>query len=197
MNIFYVILLYLCGSIPFSYLLPFYTKGIDIRKVGSGNIGATNVLRGAGKRLGIVCLILDSLKAYIPLMLLRYVFIPNDPHMSIWFAIAAMASVIGHDYSIFMKFAGGKGVSSSMGVFFAVNPVSGIVFFTLGITIAFTTRIMSLASIVAMSVTTVCIFFLEKDPAFWILYIAMTLFSIYRHKGNLKRLAKGNENKFM
>ncbi|MFW6262703.1 MAG: glycerol-3-phosphate 1-O-acyltransferase PlsY, partial [Thermotogota bacterium] len=181
----------------FSYLIPFYTKGIDIRKVGSGNIGATNVMRGAGKRLGIICLILDSLKAYIPLMLLRYVFIPDDPYMTVWFAVAAMAAVIGHDYSVFIKFAGGKGVSSTMGVFFAVNPVSGIVFFTLGITIAFSTRIMSLASIVAMSVTTICIFFLESYPAFWILYIVMTLFSVYRHKGNIERLFKGKENKFM
>jgi len=196
-NIFYVLLLYICGSIPFSYLIPFYAQGIDIRKVGSGNIGATNVMRGAGKRLGIICLILDSLKAYIPLMLLRYAFIPDDPYMTVWFGVAAMAAVIGHDYSVFMKFAGGKGVSSTMGVFFAVNPISGIVFFTLGITIAFSTRIMSLASIVAMSVTTICIFFLESDPAFWILYIAMTLFSVYRHKGNIKRLAKGNENKFL
>ncbi len=197
MNIFYVILLYICGSIPFSYMIPFYSKGIDIRTVGSGNIGATNVLRGAGKKLGIICLILDALKAYIPLMLLRYVFIPTDPYMSVWFALAAFAAIIGHDYSIFMKFAGGKGVSSSMGVFFAINPVSGIVFFTLGITIAFTTKVMSLASIVAMSVTTVCIFFLEADPAYQILCIAMTVFSIYRHKGNLKRLIKGEENKFL
>ncbi|HOO32344.1 MAG TPA: glycerol-3-phosphate 1-O-acyltransferase PlsY [Thermotogota bacterium] len=196
-NIFYVVLLYICGSIPFSYIVPMKMKGIDIRTVGSGNIGATNVLRGCGLKIGIVCLILDALKAFIPLMLMRYVFIPADPNLSVWLSVAAFAAILGHDFSIFMKFAGGKGVSSTMGVFFAIHPISGLVFFTLGLTIALTTRVMSLASIVAMMVATICIFFLVDQPAFWILYICMTLFSVYRHRGNIRRLIKGNENKFM
>jgi glycerol-3-phosphate acyltransferase PlsY len=196
-NILFVLLLYICGSIPFSYILPWKLKGVDIRKVGSGNIGATNVMRACGLKLGILCLILDASKAFVPLMLMRYVFIPGDPNLAIWLSLSAFAVIIGHDFSVFMKFAGGKGVSSTLGVFFAIHPISGLVFFTLGLTIALTTKVMSLASIAAMTVATICIFFLVDQPVFWGLYVCMTLFSVYRHRGNIKRLISGRENKFM
>ncbi len=196
-NIIVVIFAYLCGSIPFSFLIPHYWKGTDIRQVGSGNIGATNVIRALGKPIGILCLVLDSLKTYIPVMLIRYVFMKGSPDMPLWLALAAFAGVIGHDFSVYMKFRGGKGVASTMGVFFAINPVSGLVFLTLGLTLAFMTRIMSVASIAALTVTTICIFFLEDQTAFHLLYIALTLFSILRHRKNVIRLIKGNENKFM
>ncbi len=198
-GILFVFLLYFCGSIPFSYFVPKKLSGVDIRTVGSGNIGATNVIRALGKKIGVLCLILDALKVFIPLLILKFIVFSNGSQFEqqLWFSAAAVAGVLGHDYSIFMRFKGGKGVSSSMGVFFAVNWISGSIFLGLGLLLAFTTKIMSVTSFTALTVSTVLIYFLTDSWVYLCLYIFLSLFSLFRHRKNILRLLKKEEKKFM
>jgi len=198
-GIIFCCILYLCGSIPFSYIIPKKKKGIDIRDYGSGNIGATNVIRSLGKKIGIICLVLDASKVFLPLIIIKYLILKDmtlNEHQ-ILLSLAAIAGVLGHDYSIFMKFKGGKGVSSSMGVFFAINLISGSIFLGLGIFLAFKTKIMSVTSFTVLTVSTVLIYFLTGSWIYFFLYLFLSLFSLFRHRKNLIRLIKGEEKKFM
>ena len=114
-------LAFLVGSIPFGLLLGKF-KGIDIREHGSGNIGSTNVFRTLGKKSGIVCLILDILKGFSPVFLARY-FVPDDTSGDTIEVLAALASILGHNYSPWIRFKGGKGIATYLGIIFILNPV--------------------------------------------------------------------------
>src|ERR1035437_5708516 len=112
---------YIIGSIPSGYLLVKYTKGIDVRTVGSGNIGATNVQRVLGMKGFLWVLLLDALKGYIPLMVINMLFGAKYPGVVI---IAAASAVLGHTFTMFLNFKGGKGVATALGVFLALAPAS-------------------------------------------------------------------------
>jgi len=181
---------YLIGSVPFGLLLA-KTKGVDIREQGSGNIGATNVLRCLGKPLGITCFVLDVLKGYLPAAL--FPTLGNcAPEFGILFGVAA---ILGHNFPVFLKFKGGKGVATSAGVLLGVAPQAvGLGILTWAI-VFFVSGYVSLGSIIAA---------LAVAATGWVRYdsitaTALTLLgalAIYRHRANIKRLLAGEENKF-
>ncbi|HPE67987.1 MAG TPA: glycerol-3-phosphate 1-O-acyltransferase PlsY [Thermotogota bacterium] len=195
MGVLFVIILYFCGAFPFSYLVPKIWKGVDVRKVGSGNVGSTNVIRAVGKPIGGFCMILDALKVFLPLLVMKWVM-TGQPHFSLWLSLAALSGVMGHDFSIFLRGRGGKGVASTMGAFFGIHLLSGSLFLALATTIALSTRLMSLGSLVGLVASTLIIFPLTHDWYYLALYLFLTLFSFYQHRKNLIRLWQGKENPF-
>lgn len=182
---------YLLGSIPVGVLVA-RAFGVDIMKVGSGNIGATNVGRALGKKASIPVFLLDMLKGLIPTLVARAVFPHNQEY---WFLSGAMA-IIGHSFSPFLKFKGGKGISTALGMTLGTSPFVALSAFALFSLMLGTTRYMSLASIVAV-LSTIPLGILFKDSP-WVLggYSLMSTFIIYRHRANIKRLKEGTEPKF-
>ncbi|MEN3043491.1 MAG: glycerol-3-phosphate 1-O-acyltransferase PlsY [Fervidobacterium sp.] len=176
---------YFIGSIPFSYIIPML-KGIDITKVGSGNVGGTNVLRNLGTKYGALAMFLDIIKAVIAAL----IFKPFDES---YMVMAGSMSVFGHCYSPFVKFKGGKGVATTLGTFFAIFPPAGM--FALGVWIAVVaiTQYVSLGSIVGLLSGSIFSLVFGKD--YWLVFLALSLFSLLRHKENVKRLIQGNERK--
>lgn len=194
---------YLFGSIPWGYLIG-KIKGIDIRKVGSGNIGATNVTRSIGKWYGKLCFLLDLLKGFLPvlivsLMLRDHVF--EDPHQ-LGQVIAALAAIIGHMFSVFMWFRGGKGISTMFGVLLGLSPLSFVVAGIVWLVIFAISRYVSMASIAACTVLPiVATLFSITNIYYHSIYVLiflylMGLLAIIRHTANIKRLLNGTENRF-
>ncbi len=188
---------YLIGSIPFGLLLA-KTRGKDIRTLGSGNIGATNVLRCLGKPLGITCFVLDVLKGYIPACLFPLLLNSLKPDAvgpSIGILFGAFA-ILGHNFPVFLKFKGGKGVATSAGVLLGVAPLAvGLGILTWAI-VFFISGYVSLGSIIA---SIVVILTSWAGNYGLVTAIALTLLStltIYRHRSNIQRLLAGTENKF-
>ena len=185
---------YLIGSIPFGLLLA-KTKGLDIREQGSGNIGATNVLRCLGKPLGITCFVLDVLKGFLPAFFFPMVGkIGSDfPSIGILFGAAA---ILGHNFPVFLKFKGGKGVATSAGVLLGIAPLAvGLGILTWAV-VFFSSGYVSLGSIIAAIVVALTGWF---GPYGTVTAIALTLLSaltIWRHRANIQRLLAGTENKF-
>jgi glycerol-3-phosphate acyltransferase PlsY len=182
---------YVIGSIPFGLLLA-KTKGVDIRTIGSGNIGATNVLRCLGKAMGIACFVLDVLKGYLPAA-----FFPIlgkiDPAFGILFGTAA---IIGHNFPVFLKFKGGKGVATSAGVLLGVAPMAVVIGLLTWVIVFYTSGYVSLGSIIAALVVILTGWTAGYDP---VIATALTLLgglTIYRHRANIQRLKNGTENKF-
>ncbi len=183
-----VIFAYFIGSVPFSYILP-AMKGVDVRKVGSGNVGGTNALRAAGSSIGALSMLADASKALIMVMVAR-AFGINTAGIY----LTGIFAVIGHDYPIYLKFVGGKGVACTLGFVFAVDPWMGAEFVFIWLLVALNTKYVSLASIVgllALNLTAI----LTKQWDFSVSIAFLTILSIYRHKSNVKRLLNANENK--
>jgi glycerol-3-phosphate acyltransferase PlsY len=191
----YLVLLaaYILGAIPFGYLIYRQKTGRDIRGEGSGNIGATNVARLAGKSAGIVTLLLDVGKGYLAVMLAVW-FVPGDPN---WKTYAALAVLVGHMFPVFLRFRGGKGVAAALGSFAALAPWAVLATVAAFIAILITRRYVSLGAIVA------AVLF---PPAEWIFYhpswvqlagssLAVMLI-VYKHRANIERLMAGTESKF-
>jgi len=195
MNTLSIILLtliaYLIGSIPFGLLIA-KTKGIDIREQGSGNIGATNVLRCLGKPLGITCFVLDVLKGFLP----AFVFptLGNcAPEFGILFGAAA---ILGHNFPVFLKFKGGKGVATSAGVLLGVAPLAvgiGILSWAL---VFMLSGYVSLGSIVAALIVILTGWIGGYGLVTAIALTLLGALAIYRHRANIKRLLAGTENRF-
>ncbi len=184
---------YLIGSIPFGLLIA-KTKGLDIRKQGSGNIGATNVLRCLGKPLGITCFVLDVLKGYLPAFVFPMVgkIGADFPSIGILFGAAA---ILGHNFPIFLKFKGGKGIATSAGVLLGVAPLAvGLGILTWAI-IFFISGYVSLGSIIAALVVAI-VGWLRYDITTALALTLLGALAIYRHRENIKRLLAGEENKF-
>ncbi len=182
---------YLLGAIPVGVLVA-RAYGVDIMQVGSGNIGATNVGRALGKKASIPVFLLDMLKGLVPTLVARSLF---PDRQEFWFLAGSMA-IIGHSFSPFLKFKGGKGISTALGMTLGTSPLVALSAFGLFSLTLGTTRFMSLASIVAV-VSTIPLGILFKDSP-WVLggYGLMSTFIIYRHRANLKRLKEGTEPKF-
>jgi len=203
MEIFIVfITCYFIGSLPFGFIIG-KLKGIDIRTKGSGNIGATNVLRTFGKAYGVPCFILDFLKGLLPVLVVKHLL----PDLEYAHVAAVVGTVIGHVFTCFLKFKGGKGVSTTAGALAGLAPWLILT----GITIWFLTMklsgFVSLGSIVAaiavplMAVTDkVTDFFGYGDVGFpqvyKVFFVVMGLLIIFRHKANISRMIKGTESSF-
>ena len=184
-----VLLSYLLGSIPFSYLVA-RRGGVDVRRVGSGNVGATNVLRSVGKGAGLVAFALDFLKGLTASALARYLA-PDGPLP----AVAAVSAVIGHMYPVWLRFRGGKGVATGAGAFLPLTPVptaAGLAAFAL---VLAATRYASLASIVGTVTLAGLAFLLGYPGPVARAAAAIGLLVVWKHRGNLERLARGTESR--
>ncbi|NUQ01018.1 MAG: glycerol-3-phosphate 1-O-acyltransferase PlsY [Armatimonadetes bacterium] len=182
---------YLLGSVPFGLLIG-KRYGIDIREVGSGNIGATNVWRACGPRAGVAAMALDILKGLLP-ALLALRLLPDQPWAHI--GTGAMA-VLGHSFSPWLGFRGGKGVATSLGVVVALVPVAAAVGFVVFITLVATTRYVSVGSMLGALALGLAV---QLSPAPWpykVLVWLGVLLIIVRHRGNIQRLLRGEENRF-
>jgi glycerol-3-phosphate acyltransferase PlsY len=200
--VFFLILVagYLIGGIPSGVILTRLAGAADIRKQGSGNVGATNVYRVAGKRLGVLTLVLDMLKGVVPLLLLRYLLEsgmvqPSFPAIHVT-ALAALTLFLGHCYPIYLGFKGGKGVATALGIFLVLAPLALIPPLLVFIAVLWRWHYVSLASIcAALSIPFAVLGF--GYP--WSLVGATVLIAawvIYRHRENIHRLRSGTENRF-
>ena len=182
---------YLIGSIPTAYIIGNLVKKIDIRNFGSGNVGATNVFRVLGARWGIITLILDMLKGFIPVYIVKKIF--NDSFNEQ--LISGAFVVIGHIFTIFLKFSGGKGVASAAGFLLAFTPIETIFTLIVFIAVFAITHIVSLGSIIAAISYPIIIFFFKHPMKLQIFSIILALLIIVKHKKNIERLIKGEEKK--
>ncbi len=191
----YLIFTYVIGSIPTGYLVVKSLKGIDIRTVGSGNIGATNVNRVLGFRWFIFVLIFDALKGYIPVFVSSILF----KDIFIMPILTGISAIAGHTFTIFLKFKGGKGVATSLGVFFALAPISIISSCIIFLIVLYLFKYISLSSIIASALFPAFVFIYgESGYSNLLLIFALlgAIFIIIKHKENIKRLLDGTENKF-
>ena len=203
-----IVLAYLLGSIPFSYLVVRIFAGADIRQHGSRNVGATNVARSFGKLPGIIALLLDIAKGYAAVAVAEWITARPDwplaamPDASplrsraFWVTLAAVIAVLAHMFPVWLKFHGGKGVAAAAGAFLAIDPkalAAGIIVF---IIVILATRVVSLASILSAASIPIFLRFLTHAP-FWtvVLSIVISIVIIVKHHSNIARLAQGTERK--
>ncbi len=183
---------FLIGSIP-TGLLVARSKGVDLRKVGSGNIGATNVLRAMGKEAALITLIGDILKGAVPVALARYVGF--EEHHILYEGICGLAAIVGHDFSPFLRFRGGKGVATSLGVLFVFSPLVGLFTITIWLMTAKRTRYSSLSALVSFGVLPISVYMLDHSKDKMVIALAITILLFVRHISNIKRLIQGTETK--
>jgi glycerol-3-phosphate acyltransferase PlsY len=179
---------YLCGSIPFGLILTRLAGTQDLRSIGSGSIGATNVLRTGSKPLAVGTLLGDALKGTVAVVIMGYYAGPNAA------MLAALGAFLGHLFPVWLKFRGGKGVATYIGVLIGLFWPAAIVFCVMWLAVAFATRYSSLAALVAAFVTPLFLWWFGH-PALASLMVVMTLLMFYAHRENIKRLQAGTENK--
>ena len=198
MLIFFVtmIVAYLIGSIPAAYLLAKKMKGVDIREEGSGNVGATNASRVLGKLPGLAVLIFDLLKGTMVVIFLAK-FLAGHCAYEIEFIKASLglAVVLGHIYSVFLKFKGGKGVATSTGVLLAISPFSVLIGAVIFLVTVFLSRYVSLGSIISSMSIPFLLIFRKEHTSYIILSAMLCIIIVIKHKPNIKRLLMGRENK--
>ena len=185
---------YLIGAIPFGLVLARLKTGVDIRTVGSGNIGATNARRAGGNALGIAVLACDSLKGLLPILFARMLF-QNDTPAWRWAAAAmALAAIIGHMYPVYLKCrASGKGVATAAGCFLYLTPAACLLALAVFLGLAAATRRVSIGSMTASVLLPVLIWFTTRDAAFATAGLLTAGLILIRHKDNLRRLLSGSE----
>ena len=185
---------YLIGSIPTGYIIVKLATGQDIRTIGSGSTGATNVKRVMGKKWFFITLLLDALKGALPVILAK-IFASTFTSIGLLPVLAAVAVILGHSKSIFLKFTGGKSVASGVGTILALNWMVGLIIAAIWGIITYTSKYVSLGSIIALALSPV-LMYLFKQPAAYIVYCALgAVYIIYLHRSNIQRLIKGEENK--
>ena len=187
-ELFLIILVsYLFGSIPFGLLLTKIFLKKDIREIGSGNIGATNVLRAGNKILGYSTLVLDILKAVLPILYIK--FFMND-----YLYISALSIFIGHVFPIWLKFKGGKGVASYLGILFCLDIVTALIFGVVWISIFILFKFSSLSSLLASLTVPIFHFFYNSNSDYYF-YFMMFILIFFTHRENIKRLRNNTESK--
>lgn len=188
-----VVAAYFLGAIPFGLLLA-RRRGVDVRLVGSGNIGATNVARNLGKRLGAFVLILDALKAALPTLYARSLVESGRLEIEVMAAVA-IAAIAGHCFCIWLRFHGGKGVATSLGVFLVIDPILtgiGVLIFA-GVYLAF--RLVAVSSVSAAIAFPVLLWLFGRDPVLVNLGVGVALIIVIKHRANLVRIFQGKELK--
>ena len=187
-----VIIAYIIGSIPTGYLIVKHFKGEDIRKIGSGSTGATNVKRVMGKKWFFITLFLDMMKGVRPS---KYYFTTAFMGIGLLPVLAAIAVLLGHSKSIFLGFTGGKSVASGVGTILALNWVAALVFGLLWVVITKASKYVSLGSIIAIWSTPVTMFLMDSPVAYIVYAVVGAIYITYLHRENVQRLIKGVENK--
>jgi glycerol-3-phosphate acyltransferase PlsY len=181
---------YLIGSLPTGLIVIRLVKGVDIRSVGSGNIGATNVYRVAGLPTALLVLAVDMVKGALPVFLARSWDRPEAVVV-----LAGIAAIVGHNWSMFLHFAGGKGIATSFGVLLQLSPTTAAVAASVWAVVAIMTRYSSLASLLAVA-TVPLVMWRQGEPAAHLSFGALALvFAVYKHKANIARLLRGQELK--
>ena len=182
-----IIISYLLGSIPFGFLLTRIFLKKDIREIGSGNIGATNALRTGNKSIGYATLILDIVKAVIPVIFVKVYFIE-------YLYIASLSVFLGHVFPVWLKFKGGKGVATYVGILCCIDIYLGVAFGILWFTTFLIFKYSSLSSLIgSLSIPIINFFILKSDVIFF--FIIMFVLIFYTHRENIKRLLNHNESK--
>ncbi len=190
-----IILSYLMGSIPTAYLMGRWTKGVDIRQYGSGNVGATNAMRVLGKPLGILTLCIDILKGLIPVLVIAPLVCFSSKNLPSLQLVCGVASIFGHNWTCFLKFKGGKGVATTAGAFLGLAPMVLLSLLFVWGGVAYFTKYVSVASIVASAMLPFLLFFFHKPCSWVIAGIVLSGISIWKHRSNIQRLRAGTENK--
>jgi glycerol-3-phosphate acyltransferase PlsY len=190
---------YLLGSIPFGLILIRIARGEDVRRSGSGNIGATNVARSGGAKLGMATLLLDALKGYLAVVIAIAVSLRSpDLDLGLAAAIAALCAILGHVFPLWLRFQGGKGVATAVGAFLGLAPRAVLVVFAVFLIIVVISRYVSLGSIVGSAIFPVLAYFLYRgrsSPAGLAVMLGASLLIIVKHKANIRRLLNGTENR--
>jgi len=195
-----VVAAYLLGSIPTGFLVA-KAKGIDIRTVGSGKIGATNVFRALGVPAGVAVLLVDALKGWVAVVLVsravyHWILPGSDVQEREWLAICAgLSAILGHNYTCWLHFKGGKGIATSAGVLLALVPWSLLIIFSIWLIVFALTRYVSMASIAAAASLPLAAWLTKESPIMVLITGAMGALAIYKHKGNIQRLMKGTESR--
>ena len=194
-----IVAAYFLGSIPTGYLVA-RAKGIDIRKVGSGNIGATNVFRVLGKPAGVLVLVVDGLKGFAASGWLCDGLLPAlgvaAGEAEAYRILAGIAAVLGHNYTCWLKFKGGKGIATSAGVYFALAPVAAGIAVAAFVLALLLTRYVSIGSIAAAIALPTAVWCLPNSNLFLgVVTTALGLMAIYKHRSNIKRLMAGTESR--
>lgn len=185
---------YLIGSIPTGYIIVKLFTGQDIRTIGSGSTGATNVKRVMGKKWFFIVMLLDALKGALPVVatallataLREYGVLP---------VIAAVCAILGHSKSVFLEFTGGKSVATGVGTLIALNWQAGLIIAAVWSIVTWVSKYVSLGSIVALALAPLIMWFLNAPIAYIVYALIAAIYVIYLHRENIKRLKDGNENK--
>jgi glycerol-3-phosphate acyltransferase PlsY len=190
---------YFAGSLPTGYLVA-RAKGVDIRQSGSGNIGATNVFRVLGKPAGVLVLVVDGLKGYAACAwgtdaLVRWLGLAAGP-AELCPVIAGVAAVLGHNFTCWLRFKGGKGIATSAGVYFALAPLAAGLAVATWVTALLLTRYVSVASVLAATALPLAVWLTPNNLALRLVTTALGALAIWKHRSNLQRLWKGTEHRF-
>ena len=194
---------YLIGSIPFGYLIVRHKVGDDVRESGSGGTGATNVSRRAGKAAGIFTLVLDALKGVLAIVVAQLIIGEGGPSIDWLTAGAAIAAIAGHIFPVWLRFRGGKGVATGVGVFLMLAPIALFVAAIIFVVVVRITRYVSLGSIVAAAMIPLFVFMdmifitpISNLQPLLVAAVAGAMLIIFAHRGNIRRLVEGTEPKF-
>ena len=186
---------YLIGSIPTGYIIVKLKTGQDIRQVGSGSTGATNVKRVLGKKWFFIVMLLDAFKGALPVVLAK-IWAGSIDGVGLFPVLAAVAVIIGHSKPIFLQFKGGKSVASGVGTILALNWQIGLLIALIWATITYFTKYVSVGSIIALALSPFLMHFIGHAPVGYTMYCAVgAVYIIYLHRQNIARLIKGEENK--
>lgn len=189
-----IVIAYLIGSIPTGYIIVKLFTGQDIRKSGSGSTGATNVKRVMGKKWFFIVMFLDAFKGALPVILAK-IFATTFVHSGLIPVLCAVAVILGHSKSIFLKFTGGKSVASGVGTIIALNWQVGLIIALVWSLVTYISKYVSVGSIVALSISPL-LMFLYNEPIAYIAYgILGAIYIIYLHRENILRLVNGTESK--
>lgn len=189
-----VVIAYLIGSIPTGYIVVKLFTGQDVRTIGSGSTGATNVKRVMGKKWFFIVLLLDAFKGALPVILAK-IFATTFVSIGLIPVLCAIAVILGHSKSIFLKFSGGKSVASGVGTIIALNWQVGLIIAVIWSVVTYISKYVSLGSIVALSLSPIFMY-LCKEPLAYILYCVLgAIYIVYLHRANVVRLLKGEESK--
>ncbi len=185
-----VLLAYLLGSVPVGLFVARRVSGVDIRRQGSGNIGTANVARVAGWRAGVLVFAADVLKGALPVLAARWLGLPGPVA-----AVAGLAAVVGHDWSVFLRFRGGKGVATSLGAVAVFAPPAALLLVLLWAALVAVTRYSSVGSLAGLILSAPLVRLTGGPPeAVWFC-LAAALLGVWRHRDNLARLAEGREHR--
>jgi glycerol-3-phosphate acyltransferase PlsY len=188
----FLLISYLLGAVPFGKIVARAAAGINIMKRGSGNIGATNVARELGLHWGLVTLALDVLKGFVPAVLYG-IWFPGSPLLQACVGLSALA---GHQYSVFLRFRGGKGVATALGVYLALSPLSALLAMAVFVLIVALLDMISLGSILCAALMPFFIWIVEASVGHVAIAAVMAVLIGYAHRDNIRRMVRGEERKW-